>query len=149
MFVLVLNGITKPFNHRDTETLRKTRDARPGLLCLCVFVVKSSGISMAAQPLFPGAVPEKGRVTIPENARGPRRSVLATKRHKKSQKKTSVFLCIFVPFCGQEFGGTQAAFDAAPYDGAGGSRIGSKPLPGDGSRISRAASSLPGRWRTK
>ena len=53
MLVLVLNGITKPFNHRDTETQRRKTDSRPGPLCLCVFVVKSSGISMAAQPLFP------------------------------------------------------------------------------------------------
>ena len=67
MLVLVLNGITKPFNHRDTETQRKARDARPGPLCLCVFVVKSSGISMAAQALFPRAVSEKGRDTIHEN----------------------------------------------------------------------------------
>ena len=63
----MLNGITKPFNHRDTETQRKTRDARPGPLSLCVFVVKSSDLAMEVQPLFPSAVWEKGRNTIPED----------------------------------------------------------------------------------
>ena len=68
MFVLVLNGITKPLNHRDTEAQRKTMDwwSEPLCpLCLCgeYSVPPSEWLRSLFFPRSPGKRPRYYRST--------------------------------------------------------------------------------------